>query len=88
MVDTAAPAPDEHARDEADLARFGYKQEPTIGGVFIWSWPIARSLRLVGRRRDEPLELVEAELPGLSSRRVQPQGLELGERRARAAVAQ
>ena len=27
MVDTAAPAPDEQARDEADLARFGYKQE-------------------------------------------------------------
>jgi urea carboxylase system permease len=72
MVDTAAPAPDEQARDEADLARFGYKQElkrtlgvfssfavafsyispstgifalfflglTTIGGVFIWSWPI------------------------------------------------
>src|SRR5437879_8023702 len=27
MVDTAAPAPDEQARDETDLARFGYKQE-------------------------------------------------------------
>src|SRR5256714_159053 len=27
MVDTAAPAPDEQGRDEADLARFGYKQE-------------------------------------------------------------
>src|SRR3989440_4826200 len=72
MVDTAAPAPDEQARDEADLARFGYKQElkrtlgvfssfavafsyispstgifalfflglTTVGGVFIWSWPI------------------------------------------------
>src|SRR5213592_174649 len=72
MVDTAAPAPDERRSDEADLARFGYKQElkrslgvfssfavafsyispstgifalfflglTTIGGVFIWSWPI------------------------------------------------
>src|ERR671931_2258324 len=72
MVDTAAPAPDELAQDEADLARFGYKQElkrslgvfssfavafsyispstgiftlfalglTTIGGVFIWSWPL------------------------------------------------
>src|SRR5438105_1035689 len=72
MVDTAAPAPDEQGSDEADLARFGYKQElrrtlgvfssfavafsyispstgifalfflglTTIGGVFIWSWPI------------------------------------------------
>src|SRR5207237_4509928 len=72
MVDTAAPAPDEQARDETDLARFGYKQElkrtlgvfsslavafsyispstgifplfflglTTVGGVFIWSWPI------------------------------------------------
>jgi urea carboxylase system permease len=72
MVDTAAPAPDERGSDEADLARFGYKQElkrtlgvfssfavafsyispstgifalfflglTTIGGVFIWSWPI------------------------------------------------
>jgi urea carboxylase system permease len=72
MVDTAAPAPDEQGRDEADLARFGYKQElkrtlgvfssfavafsyispstgifalfflglTTVGGVFIWSWPI------------------------------------------------
>src|SRR5437588_1094424 len=72
MVNTAAPAPDEQGRDEADLARFGYKQElkrtlggfssfavafsyispstgifalfflglTTIGGVFIWSWPI------------------------------------------------
>src|SRR5437868_4123930 len=71
MADTVAPAPD-HARDEDDLARFGYKQElkrslggcsscavafsyiapstgifalfflglTTIGGVFIWSWPI------------------------------------------------
>src|SRR5205809_7193504 len=27
MVDTAAPAPDERRSDEADLARFGYKQE-------------------------------------------------------------
>src|SRR5437588_7523125 len=27
MVDTAAPAPDEQGSDEADLARFGYKQE-------------------------------------------------------------
>src|SRR5438105_3122297 len=72
MVDTAAPAPDEQGRDEADLVRFGYKQElkrtlggfssfavtfsyispstgifalfflglTTIGGVFIWSWPL------------------------------------------------
>src|SRR3989440_6955595 len=72
MVDTAAPAPDERGSDEADLARFGYKQElkrtlgifssfavafsyispstgifalfflglTTVGGVFIWSWPI------------------------------------------------
>src|SRR5438876_2363974 len=72
MVDTAAPAPDERASDEDDLARFGYKQElkrtlgvfssfavafsyispstgifalfflglTTVGGVFIWSWPI------------------------------------------------
>src|SRR5437588_7748425 len=72
MVNTAAPAPDEQGRDEADLARFGYKQElqrslgvfsssavafayispstgifalfalglTTVGGVFIWSWPI------------------------------------------------
>src|SRR5256714_9493144 len=27
MVDSAAPAPDERGTDEADLARFGYKQE-------------------------------------------------------------
>src|SRR5947208_4117933 len=27
MVDTAAPAPDERGSDEADLARFGYRQE-------------------------------------------------------------
>jgi amino acid transporter len=72
MVDTHAPAPHDHAQDEADLARFGYKQElkrslgvfssfavafsyispstgifalfflgiSTVGGVFIWSWPI------------------------------------------------
>jgi urea carboxylase system permease len=79
MVDTAAPAPDEQARDEADLARFGYKQElkrtlgvfssfavafsyispstgiftlfalglTTIGGVFIWSWPIVALGQLI-----------------------------------------
>src|SRR5919108_2922515 len=79
MVDTAAPAPDEQARDEADLARFGYKQElkrtlgvfssfavafsyispstgiftlfalglTTIGGVFIWSWPIVAIGQLI-----------------------------------------
>src|SRR5919108_466243 len=79
MVDTAAPAPDEQARDEEDLARFGYKQElkrtlgvfssfavafsyispstgifalfalglTTIGGVFIWSWPIVAIGQLI-----------------------------------------
>jgi amino acid transporter len=79
MVDTAAPAPDEQARDEADLARFGYKQElkrtlgvfssfavafsyispstgifalfflglTTVGGVFIWSWPIVALGQLI-----------------------------------------
>src|SRR2546421_281688 len=72
MVDTQAPTPQAQARDEEDLAQFGYKQElrrtlggfssfavafsyispstgifalfalglTTIGGVFIWSWPI------------------------------------------------
>src|SRR3982751_4714453 len=72
MVDIHDETPREAARDEADLARFGYKQElrrtlgvfssfavafsyispstgiftlfalglTTIGGVFIWSWPI------------------------------------------------
>jgi urea carboxylase system permease len=72
MVDLQDPAPSEAARDEEDLARFGYKQElkrtlggfssfavafsyispstgifalfflglTTIGGIFIWSWPI------------------------------------------------
>ena len=72
MVDLQDPAGRETSRDEADLARFGYKQElkrslggfssfavafsyispstgifalfflglTTIGGVFIWSWPI------------------------------------------------
>src|SRR5204862_7238589 len=72
MVDVHEPAAREASRDEADLARFGYKQElkrslgvfssfavafsyispstgifalfflglTTIGGVFIWSWPI------------------------------------------------
>ncbi|HEX6699437.1 MAG TPA: amino acid permease [Gaiellaceae bacterium] len=72
MVDVHDPAAREASRDEADLARFGYKQElrrslgvfssfavafsyispstgifalfflglTTVGGVFIWSWPI------------------------------------------------
>ena len=72
MVDVHDPPAHEASRDEADLARFGYKQElkrslggfssfavafsyispstgifalfflglTTIGGVFIWSWPI------------------------------------------------
>src|SRR2546426_407632 len=72
MVDIHDETPREAARDEADLARFGYKQElrrtlgvfssfavafsyispstgiftlfalglTTVGGVFIWSWPI------------------------------------------------
>src|SRR2546426_2098136 len=72
MVDIHDETPREAARDEADLARFGYRQElkrtlgvfssfavafsyispstgiftlfalglTTIGGVFIWSWPI------------------------------------------------
>src|SRR5206468_761997 len=72
MVDLQDPAGRETSRDEADLARFGYKQElkrslggfssfavafsyispstgifalfflglTTVGGVFIWSWPI------------------------------------------------
>ena len=72
MVDIHDETPREASRDEADLARFGYKQElrrslgvfssfavafsyispstgiftlfflglTTIGGVFIWSWPI------------------------------------------------
>src|SRR5438067_1641367 len=72
MVDLQDPAPREASRDEADLARFGYKQELkrslggfssfavafsyispstgifalfalgliSVGGVFIWSWPI------------------------------------------------
>jgi amino acid transporter len=79
MVDTAAPAPDASGSDEADLARFGYKQElkrtlgvfssfavafsyispstgiftlfalglTTIGGVFIWSWPIVALGQLI-----------------------------------------
>jgi amino acid transporter len=72
MVDIHDPAPASESGDEADLARFGYKQElrrtlgvfssfavafsyispstgifalfylgiSTVGGVFIWSWPI------------------------------------------------
>src|SRR5881396_522143 len=72
MVDIHDETPREASRDEADLARFGYKQElrrslgvfssfavafsyispstgifalfylglTTVGGVFIWSWPI------------------------------------------------
>src|SRR5438093_11459691 len=72
MVDIHDETPREAARDEADLAKFGYKQElrrslgvfssfavafsyispstgiftlfalglTTVGGVFIWSWPI------------------------------------------------
>src|SRR5438094_6420191 len=72
MVDLQDPAGRETSRDEADLARFGYKQELkrslggfssfavafsyispstgifalfalgliSVGGVFIWSWPI------------------------------------------------
>src|SRR3989454_3254529 len=72
MVDIHDETPREAARDEADLARFGYRQElkrtlgvfssfavafsyispstgiftlfalglTTVGGVFIWSWPI------------------------------------------------
>jgi amino acid transporter len=72
VLDIHDESPDEAARDEADLARFGYKQElrrtlgvfssfavafsyispstgifalfylglTTVGGVFIWSWPI------------------------------------------------
>src|SRR5437764_3133301 len=72
MVDVHEPPAHEASSDEADLARFGYKQElkrslggfssfavafsyispstgifalfflglTTIGGVFIWSWPI------------------------------------------------
>src|SRR5438477_13041944 len=72
MVDIHDETASEAARDEADLARFGYKQElrrslgvfssfavafsyispstgiftlfalglTTVGGVFIWSWPI------------------------------------------------
>src|SRR5256712_855514 len=72
MVDIRDETPPEASRDEADLARFGYKQElrrslgvfssfavafsyispstgiftlfalglTTVGGVFIWSWPI------------------------------------------------
>jgi len=72
MVDTHVAAPASESGDEADLARFGYKQElrrtlgvfssfavafsyispstgifalfylglTTVGGVFIWSWPI------------------------------------------------
>src|SRR3954468_11682757 len=72
MVDIHDETPAEASRDEADLARFGYKQElrrslavfssfavafssfspspgiftlfalglGTIGGVFIWSWPL------------------------------------------------
>ena len=79
MVDTAAPAPGERGSDEADLARFGYKQElrrtlgvfssfavafsyispstgifalfylglTTVGGVFIWSWPIVALGQLI-----------------------------------------
>ena len=35
MVDTAAPAPDERASDEDDLARFGYREELKLTlGVF------------------------------------------------------
>src|SRR5712671_3960445 len=72
VLDIHDESPEDAARDEADLARFGYKQElrrtlgvfssfavafsyispstgiftlfalglTTIGGVFIWSWPI------------------------------------------------
>src|SRR2546430_4857239 len=75
MTDLTTP----HGRDEADLARFGYKQElkrslgvfssfavafayispstgifalfflglTTVGGVFIWSWPIVAIGQLI-----------------------------------------
>jgi amino acid transporter len=78
-VDLRDETPREAARDEADLARFGYKQElrrslgvfssfavafsyispstgiftlfalglTTIGGVFIWSWPIVALGQLI-----------------------------------------
>src|SRR2546429_5793662 len=78
MTEDARPASHGHARDEADLARFGYRQElkrtlgvfssfavafsyispstgiftlfalglTTIGGVFIWSWPIVAAGQL------------------------------------------
>jgi len=79
MVDVHEPAAREASRDEADLARFGYKQElkrslgvfssfavafsyispstgifalfflglTTVGGVFIWSWPIVAAGQLM-----------------------------------------
>jgi urea carboxylase system permease len=79
MVDQGERAPAEANRDEADLGRFGYKQElkrtlgvfssfavafsyispstgiftlfflglTTIGGVFIWSWPIVAAGQLL-----------------------------------------
>src|SRR5436853_1227888 len=78
MVDIQAPTPQAQARDEEDLAQFGYRQElrrslgvfssfavafsysspstgifalfalglTTIGGVFIWSWPIVAAGQL------------------------------------------
>src|ERR1700746_1904172 len=79
MVDIHDETPAEAARDEADLAKFGYKQElrrslgvfssfavafsyispstgifalfflglTTVGGVFIWSWPIVAAGQLI-----------------------------------------
>src|SRR5947208_8877128 len=79
MVDLRDESPREASRDEADLARFGYKRElrrslgvfssfavafsyispstgifalfflglTTIGGVFIWSWPIVAAGQLI-----------------------------------------
>src|SRR5579862_6220876 len=79
MVDIHDETPAEAARDEADLAKFGYKQElkrslgvfssfavafayispstgiftlfalglTTIGGVFIWSWPLVALGQLI-----------------------------------------
>src|SRR5207247_8701918 len=79
MVDIHDETPREAARDEADLAKFGYKQElrrslgvfssfavafsyispstgiftlfalglTTVGGVFIWSWPLVAIGQLI-----------------------------------------
>jgi urea carboxylase system permease len=79
MVDFHDETPSEAARDEADLAKFGYKQElrrslgvfssfavafsyispstgifalfflgiTTVGGVFIWSWPLVAIGQLI-----------------------------------------